>query len=83
MRFLSTLLVMGGYVLVYAAIANHGKFATDPWLGVLADAYQDQPTTAPSAPSPTTPAPSTTVPLPGVLTPSQRQRRGLPPIARP
>lgn len=28
-----------GYVLVYAATANHGKFALEPWNGVTGDAY--------------------------------------------
>lgn len=28
-----------GYVLVYAAVANHGRFATSPWAGVIGDAY--------------------------------------------
>jgi hypothetical protein len=28
-----------GYLLVYAAVANHGRFATSPWAGVLGDAY--------------------------------------------
>lgn len=39
MRFLGTLLLLGGYTLVYAAVADAGKFATDPWAGLFADAY--------------------------------------------
>lgn len=29
-----------GYLLVYAAVANHGRFATAPWAGVIGDAYE-------------------------------------------
>lgn len=29
-----------GYVLVYAAVAKGGRFATEPWLGVSEDAYE-------------------------------------------
>ena len=39
MRFLGTLLLFGGYVLVYASVANGGKFAAEPWAGVFTDAY--------------------------------------------
>lgn len=39
MGFLSALFLFLGYVLVYAATANHGAFATEPWAGILADAY--------------------------------------------
>jgi hypothetical protein len=39
MKFLSSLLIFGGYVLVYAATANQGEFATEPWAGLFADAY--------------------------------------------
>lgn len=28
-----------GYLLVYAGIANHGAFASEPWAGLLGDAY--------------------------------------------
>lgn len=28
-----------GYMLVYAAVADGGKFATDPWSSLWADAY--------------------------------------------
>jgi len=38
-RFLSTLLLFFGYALVYAAVADGGKFATDPRLVLFADAY--------------------------------------------
>lgn len=33
-------LIFVGYVLVYAAVANHGKFALSPWDGVTGDAYE-------------------------------------------
>lgn len=39
MTFLGIFLVWLGYVLFYAGIANHGRFATQPWAGVFADAY--------------------------------------------
>jgi|SRR5215472_5452393 len=38
-RFVNTLLLFGGYLLVYASVANHGKFATEPWNGIFTDAY--------------------------------------------
>jgi hypothetical protein len=40
-----------GYVLVYASVANHGRFALHPWLGLLADAYTGETSTAPDAAS--------------------------------
>lgn len=39
MRLVSTLLVFAGYTLIYAAVAAGGKFATEPWAGLYADAY--------------------------------------------
>lgn len=39
MKALSALLIFGGYMLVYAATASQGKFATEPWAGLFADAY--------------------------------------------
>lgn len=39
MKALATLLIFGGYLLVYAAVAKQGKFATEPWAGLFADAY--------------------------------------------
>lgn len=30
-----------GYMLTYAAVANHGHYATNPWGGVVHDAYRD------------------------------------------
>lgn len=43
MGFLSVTLTFLGYVLVYASLAGPpgkpGLFATSPWAGVLADAY--------------------------------------------
>lgn len=29
-------------MLIYAAVANQGKFATEPWAGLFADAYTTQ-----------------------------------------
>lgn len=39
MKFLSTLLLFSGYLLIYAAVAKGGRFATEPWEGVFHDAY--------------------------------------------
>jgi len=39
MKSLAILLIFGGYTLVYAATAKQGKFATEPWAGLFADAY--------------------------------------------
>lgn len=39
-----------GYVLAYASTANHGRFATQPWLGVVADAYTGEVVHAPEPP---------------------------------
>lgn len=41
MGFLSVALIFLGYTLVYGATANHGRFVTSPWAGVLIDAYAD------------------------------------------
>jgi hypothetical protein len=39
MGFLSVSLTFVGYVLVYASVANHGRFALVPWAGATQDAY--------------------------------------------
>lgn len=39
MGLLGVSLIFVGYVLCYASVANHGKFATEPWRGLTADAY--------------------------------------------
>ena len=39
MKAFAILLTFMGYTLVYAAIAKQGRFATDPWTGLFADAY--------------------------------------------
>lgn len=39
MRFVGLLMLFGGYMLVYAATAAGGKFATEPWAGLFTDAY--------------------------------------------
>ena len=39
MKFLSTLLLLGGYMLIYAAVARNGRFAAEPWEGLFHDAY--------------------------------------------
>lgn len=43
MKFLSILLLLGGYILVYASIARGGRFATEPWQGLFEDAYDTVP----------------------------------------
>lgn len=35
--------LFGGYLLIYAAVANGGKFAASPWDALRADAYQGGP----------------------------------------
>ena len=42
MKFFSTLLWFGGYLLVYAAVANGGRFAAEPWEGLFNDAYTEE-----------------------------------------
>lgn len=39
MGLLGISLIFVGYVLCYASVANHGKFALAPWNGVIGDAY--------------------------------------------
>lgn len=58
MKFLSRILVLGGYILVYAGIANHGRFATSPWMGVFRDAYGVDSKTSTGAATTTAPVPS-------------------------
>lgn len=41
MKALSAILILGGYTLIYAAIAKQGRFAPEPWAGLFADAYTD------------------------------------------
>lgn len=45
MKFLGILLVFAGYVFVYASVAAGGKFATEPWASLFADAYTGTQTT--------------------------------------
>lgn len=39
MGVLGVSLIFIGYTLMYAAVADHGKFAASPWNGVTASAY--------------------------------------------
>lgn len=39
MKFIATLTIFLGYVLVYAAVANGGEFYATPLAGLVADAY--------------------------------------------
>jgi hypothetical protein len=39
MKSLAMILTFAGYTLIYAAVANQGIFATEPWNGLFADAY--------------------------------------------
>jgi hypothetical protein len=41
MKFLGILLIFGGYMLVYSAVAAGGKLATDPWASLYVDAYTE------------------------------------------
>lgn len=41
MKFLGILFVFFGYVFVYASVAAGGRFATEPWAALFADAYTD------------------------------------------
>ncbi len=50
-----------GYILVYASVANSGRFATQPWAGLHEDAYtgkRSADTGADQAPSTAAPEPS-------------------------
>jgi hypothetical protein len=42
-QFLGIILMFGGYMLVYAATAHGGQYATEPWATLYADAYIDNP----------------------------------------
>ncbi len=39
MKSLAAILIFAGYTFVYAAVAKQGKFVTEPWAGLFADAY--------------------------------------------
>lgn len=41
MKPLPIVLIFSGYALIYAAVAAGGKFATEPWAGLFADAYTE------------------------------------------
>lgn len=58
MLTVGNLLIFAGYTLIYAACANRGIMATDPWLGLFTDAYSYQPGDATSVPSSPGPSPS-------------------------
>lgn len=42
MKPLPIVLIFSGYILVYAAVAAGGKFATEPWAGLFYDAYTEE-----------------------------------------
>jgi hypothetical protein len=42
MLFLKVAYLFFGYLLIYAAVANHGRFAAAPWQGVLHNAYRQE-----------------------------------------
>lgn len=52
-------MVFIGYVLVYASTANGGKFATQPWMGILQDAYANANSNTSGGTGSSTGAPST------------------------
>lgn len=66
MRFLSSILLFAAYVLIYSAVAAGGKFATEPWAALFADAYM----TPDSGPTPPGQQGSPTASSPG-LSPGQ------------
>ena len=41
MRSLGMLLLLAGYTFIYAAVAKGGKYATEPWMGFVKDAYSE------------------------------------------
>lgn len=51
MLALASALLFAGYTLVYAAVANGGKFAATPWEALRADAYTGGPPGAAGSPS--------------------------------
>jgi hypothetical protein len=69
-QFLGIILLFGGYMLVYSAVAHGGTFATEPWASLYSDAYigtltpgewklaqQVAPGATPLSPTPPTPLP--------------------------
>ena len=70
MRLIGTLLLFAGYTLIYSAVANGGRFVTEPWAALLGDAYTDTSTSAATATAGGTPSPAAgvtghTTPQPG------------------
>lgn len=70
-----------GYILIYASVANRGRFATSPWAGLQEDAYTGKrsPALEPDAGVPP-PAQATLTKTPGAFvssggTHSHRRRR--------
>lgn len=59
-----------GYVLMYAATANHGRFATSPWLGVIGDAYTGEHVGIGTGPHPASLADTSTPPSSSSLQPN-------------
>lgn len=57
MKFLSILLLLGGYMLVYGSVAKSGRFATEPWEGLFHDAYDNA--ASGKSQTPSQPAPPT------------------------
>lgn len=62
MKQLGTLLVLGGYILVYAAVANGGRLAGSPWMGVFHDAYGVDSNSTGTGATTTTPSAGATAP---------------------
>ena len=81
MKFLGILFVFFGYMLVYASTAAGGKFATEPWAGLFADAYTGAPITPginPQAAGVGSFSPSVQNALKGNPNPPQAGRAGVP-----
>ena len=45
MKLVGILFLFFGYVFVYASVAAKGRFASEPWAALFADAYTDASTT--------------------------------------
>ncbi len=64
-----------GYVLLYAAVANSGRFATQPWAGLREDAYTGNRSTATGPDEAPPPASSSSSSGPSATVVRHRRRR--------
>lgn len=76
MKFLGTLFLFAGYTLIYSAVANGGRFASDPWNSVLSDAYSQPGTSStPGSTGSASAAGATPSPVAGVTISKGRNRQ--------